>query len=111
MNFPIEQINELKRIVPFLCYAEEGGYPYFLLKDVELPACCNPGKVDVLLCPKPKDGYESRLFFPQVISGPSRNWNGQVRVLERNWHAFSWAVPGNLRLAEIFLIHLKALRS
>lgn len=112
MNFPQEQIDELKRISPDLRYAEEGGYPYFLLSQVELPDGCQPKKVDLLLCPKPKDGYQSRLFFPQVIGGaPTRNWNGHLRALEKKWCAMSWAVSPNLRLAEALLVHLKALRS
>ena len=111
MSFPQDQIEELKRIAPNLSTAEEGGIPYILIQQLELPTGCQPAVVDVLLCPRPRDGYESRLFFPQIISGtPSRNWNGQLRALERNWYAMSWRVPGSLRLAETLLIHLKALR-
>jgi hypothetical protein len=111
MSFPQDQIDELKRIAPNLSMAEEGGIPYILIKQYELPSGCQPSTVDLLLCPKPRDGYESRLFFPQVIGGiPSRNWNGRLRALERNWCAISWRVPGGLRLTEILLIHLKALQ-
>ncbi|WP_018629570.1 hypothetical protein [Niabella aurantiaca] len=109
--FPQDQIEELKRIAPNLCFAEEGGYPYILIEQLQLPDGCQPAMVDVLLCPKPRDGYKSRLFFPQVITGiPARNWNGNIRVLERNWCAMSWQVPEGLRLAEVLLIHLKALK-
>lgn len=110
MSFPQDQIDELKRIAPNLCLAEEGGLPYILIQQYELPSGCQPAVVDLLLCPKPRDGYESRLFFPQIITGiPARNWNGRLRALERNWCAMSWKVPGGLRLAETLLIHLKAL--
>lgn len=111
MNFPETEIEELKRIAPDLCYAEEGGLPYFLLKEVKMPEGCDPAIADLLLCPRPRDGYESRLFFPKVISGkPGLNWNGNIRVLERTWVAFSWRVQSGLRLAEMLLIHLNGLR-
>ena len=112
MVFPLEQVEALKRITPNLSYAEEGGYPYLLIKQFALPDGCNPAVVDLLLCPRPRDGYSSRLFFPQVISGiPVRNWNGNLRALERNWCAISWRVPDNLTLVETLLIHIKALKS
>lgn len=111
MTFEQDQIEELKRIAPNLCIAEEGGLPYMLIRQLQLPEGCQPAIADVLLCPKPRDGYESRLFFPQIITGiPGHNWNGNLRALERNWYAISWKVPGNLRLAETLLIHLKAFR-
>jgi len=47
-------------------------------------------------------------FATQVAPQVARNWNGQVRVLERNWHAFSWRVetPG-LSLAQMVSRHLE----
>jgi hypothetical protein len=113
MSFPKDQIDELKRIAPNLWLAEEGGLPYILIKQYELPTGCQPAVADLLFCPRHRDGYESRLFFSQVINGipPGRNWNGNLRALERNWCAMSWRFSNHgLRLAEIFLIHLKALR-
>ena len=112
MTFPENQIKELKKIVPSISYAEEGGYTYILLENLQLPEGCIPSIVNALLCPSPREGYESRLFFESMITGcPQRNWNGKIRVLERNWFAFSWRVPSNLRLAEILLVHLKPLRN
>jgi hypothetical protein len=105
------EITELKKICPDLSEADEGGHSYILIKQLRLPDGCIPSACDALLCPAPRDGYESRLFFSVQISGcPSRNWNGQLRVLNQNWYAFSWAVPGGIRLAEILLVHLKGLR-
>lgn len=111
MDFPVIQIDELKKIAPNLSYSQEGGYSFFLIENLHLPEGCEPSIVDALLCPTPREGYESRLFFSTQITGcPPRNWNGNIRVLERNWYAISWKVPGNLRLAEVLLVHLKALR-
>lgn len=112
MTLPTDEIEELKRITPDLLITEEGGIPYILIQQLQLPDGCNPAVTDVLLCPRPRDGYESRLFFPQVITGiPQRNWNGKLRAAERNWCAISWKVPQGLRLAEMLLIHLNALKS
>lgn len=112
MTFPENQIEELKKIVPSISYAEEGGYTYILLENLNLPEGCVPSGINALLCPSPREGYASRLFFESMITVcPQRNWNGRIRVLERNWFAISWQVPSNLRLAEILLVHLKALRN
>jgi hypothetical protein len=109
--FPQDQIDELKRIAPNLSIAEEGGIPYIFIQQLELPVGCIPAVTDVLLCPRPRDGYQSRLFFPQMIGGISaKNWNGKLRAVEKNWFAFSWRVPGGLRLAETLLIHINALK-
>ena len=111
MDFDEIQIEELKQIAPNLSMAQEGGYQYILIKDLKLPEGCSPSIVDALLCSKPRDGYESRLFFSAQISGcPARNWNGHIRVLEKNWYAISWKVPSGQRLYEILLIHLNSLR-
>ena len=111
MNFDQTQILELKQLAPNLSQAQEGGYTFILIEKLQLPDSCQPALVDALLCPTPRDGYESRLFFSSQITGcPARNWNGKIRVLEKNWYAISWKVPAGLRLYEILLIHLKALR-
>ena len=112
MEFPKDQIDELKSIAPNLSIAEEGVYTYILIEGYQLPEGCVPLIVDLLLCPMSRDGYESRLYFPQRITGipVTPNWNGVVRVLERNWEAFSWRTQGGLRLLEMLLVHLKGLQ-
>jgi len=111
MKFSEEEIVELKAIIPSVSYANEGGYDYLLLENLVLPDGCQPGVVDVLLCPNPREGYQSRLFFASKIAGgPLRNWNGNIRALGRNWYAVSWATKPGLKLVEMLSIHLKALR-
>lgn len=111
MNFDSDQIEELKQIAPSLSVAQEGGYSYILIEGLQMPKGCKPEVVDALLCPTPRDGYDSRLFFSaQIIDCPQRNWNGNIRVLGKNWFAISWRVPSGLRLYEILLIHLNAFR-
>ena len=112
MNFDETQIIELKNITPNLSIAEEGGYEFILIEGLKLPDGCQPTVVDALLCPTPREGYQSRLYFSEKIGGcPARNWNGNIRVLERNWYAISWQVPSGLKLFEILFVHLKALRT
>jgi len=111
MNFDEDEIAELKLISPNLSVAQEGGSQFILISALLLPSGCQPKSVDALLCPTFRDGYNSRLYFSDKITGsPARNWNGQLRLLERNWFAISWQVPGGLRLAEILLVHLNAFR-
>jgi hypothetical protein len=112
MSFPADQVQELKLLAPGLSSCEEGGYTYFLLSSFPLPVGCHPEQTDLLLCPMPRDGYTSRLYFADHMScRASLNWNGTVRVLERNWQAFSWQInQTDLRLAQMVLTHLRALQ-
>ena len=91
--------------------AEEGGFSYLRIAGYQLPTGCVPAVCNLLLCPQPRDGYQSRLFFPvQITGGMARNWNGNIRVLGENWYAFSWATDPGLRLVEMLLIHINGLR-
>ncbi|KAB7725507.1 hypothetical protein F5984_26060 [Rudanella paleaurantiibacter] len=111
MIFSEEEIHELKTIAPNLSVAQEGGYTYILICGLLLPDGCQPAVADALLCSLPREGYNSRLFFSeQIAGGPTLNWNGNIRVLGRNWYAISWQTQPGLRLAEILSVHLKAFR-
>lgn len=113
MNLPTDQIEELKDLYGPVSAVEEAGVPYVLLTGVQLPSGCTPVTSDLLLCPVAHSGYDTRLFFPQQISAPrTPNWNGNLRLCERNWVAYSWKVPDGttLRLAQMVQAHLKALR-
>ena len=111
MEFSKEQIEELKQISPNLGMAEEGGYSYILLKDHPLPAGCKPERMDLLLCPMPKGGYSSILYFAQrPIGCMDRNWNGHAQVLGRAWYSYSWKMKAGYTLLQMLQIHLNALR-
>lgn len=117
MNFPQEQVEELKQLFSAVEMAEEGGYVFFLIPNLRLPNGCTPETIDALLCPMPRDGYTSRLFFSQKIEknpppNPALNWNStDQRILERNWYAYSWKINrSDLRLAQMVANHLKPLR-
>ena len=111
MDFPKEQVEELKRLSPEVQGCEEGGATFFLIPQLQLPAGCKPESVDALLCPTARDGYNSRLYFAERIqSKVSPNWNGAVRIAERNWVAFSWKTPEGMRLVQMVAEHLRGLR-
>ena len=91
--------------------AKEGGITYILLPSAKLPPGCTPATLDLLLCPAERDGYSSRLYFSQQVTAPKPlNWNGQTRVLERNWFTYSWKIEPGIRLAQMVLAHLQAFR-
>lgn len=111
MEFPREEIEELVKIYPKVQMAEESGLTYFFLPNLDLPENCIPDKLDALFCPMNRDGYKSRLFFADKITGcPERNWNGQARILDRTWVAMSWNINPNQRLIQLICSHLDALK-
>ncbi len=111
MTFDSEQIDELKFMFPEVSMCEEGGVTFFYIPNFKLPDSCAPQRSDVLLCPTKRDGYNSRLYFSEAIqTSKNLNWNSTgLRLLERNWHAFSWQVQDNLRLAQMIAIHIRGL--
>jgi hypothetical protein len=113
MAFAQDEIDELKALCPGVSAGEEGNVTYFLLPELALPEGCSPARVDALLCPVPRDGYEFRLYFAQSVSSKKAlNWHvSGIRILERNWHAFSWkSNRTGLRLAQMVALQLAALR-
>ena len=111
MNYPQDQIEELKRCCTSVSLCSEGGYNYFLLEGLALPEGCSPSSCDGLLCPTDHSGYPARLFFSAQVQGRyARNWNGHVRILERNWYGFSWRLQNaNYRLADLVIEFLSGL--
>lgn len=108
-----EHMNELIALCPTARTNTEAGIDYVFLPGLRLPVGCNPPVMDCLLCMGARDGYENRLFFAAIVASPTaRNWNTQnARILERNWFAYSWRVPGGLRPIEVLIAHLQAMRS
>ncbi len=102
-EFPEDQIAELRRLCPDLKRATEADCQFFYLPGLSLRNGCSPSSVDALLCPVQRDGYPFRLFFAEKITTPKQlNWNPNgVRILERNWYAFSWKIAGDLRLLQM----------
>lgn len=108
MAYPREQIEELKGYCKKVGALLELGIEFFHLEALDLPDGCTPATCNALLCPVPKDGYPSRLFFSEQISSRfARNWNGNIRIGEKNWYAFSWKVEiVSPTLVQLLLAHL-----
>lgn len=106
-----DEYDELKLLCASVSTGTEGAIEYVALRKLRLPAHCSPAEVDVLLCPQPRDGYATRLFFSTQVRGRGTpNWSGITRILEENWAVFSYKdVPGSLRLAQILAAHLRGL--
>lgn len=106
------ELDELLLLWPEVEEAVEAGVTFYLLPRLAMPPGSTPPRVDALLCPTPRDGYASRLYLAERVTGGAKrlNWNGQIRVLERNWHAASWRTPAGLRLAQMVAVHLEAFR-
>jgi len=112
-------IEELNRLCSGVQELEEGGSTYIFLPALALPPQCIPANVDALLRISSRviNDYPTRLFFAQRItfnktSALQLNWNANnVVILQRTWHAFSWAGVNNTgRMVEVLAQHLGAFK-
>lgn len=108
---------ELRAICPGAEDMTDGGLRYVYLPQLALPPHATPTTVDALLCLDAHSGYPTRLFFATQVqrnpaaTRPALNWNGNVRIFERNWVAFSWNnVQNTQHPVSILTAHLDALR-
>jgi hypothetical protein len=107
---PPEQMEELKAICPDAREMSEAGLGYVFLPGLRLPEGSNPAHVDGLLCLQQREGYPTRLFISQQVTGKGNNWNS-FRIVDKTWLACSWNnVSSSLRPAEILAEHLRAFR-
>jgi hypothetical protein len=103
------ELAELGLFCGTVTESREGNKRYLLLERVTLPAGCSPTATEALLCPQERDGYQTRLFLAQPVSGRGGNWTVH-RILDRNWHTWSWqGISANQRLAQILRGHLRGL--
>jgi hypothetical protein len=105
-----DQILEVKRFYPRAEIIPEGGINFVFIPELELPSGCIPRNVDALLCPVMRDGYNTRLFYAQMIEGiPTKNWNGILRLCDRNWVSYSWKSTEGMELIQMIMYHLSTL--
>src|SRR6185312_12293996 len=101
MSDELDEMVELERLYPGVKRCEEGGALFYYIPILLLPSGCIPTQTEALLCPTPRDGYPSRLYFAQQVQGPvTLNWNTTCRILEHTWHAFSWSGVPDGRLKD-----------
>lgn len=106
-----DQVRELQRFYPGTKVIPEGGINFLFLPEIELPSGCLPEMTDALLCPEPRDGYHTRLFYSKKIEGiPQKNWNGVLRVCDKNWYSYSWKSQGGMNLIQMVRYHLSTLK-
>jgi hypothetical protein len=105
-----DALREIRLICPEAEEMAAGDLLYVYLPQLKLPIGCMPSVVDGLLCLKPRDGYPTRLFLSEPVSGKGNNWN-IFHILDKAWHSWSWNnVPYMGRPAETLAQHLVALR-
>lgn len=108
-----EDLNGLLTICHDPKVMQEGGIEYIFLPELEFFTNQTSRKMDALLCPSQHPtGYMTKLFLADSLqgSGQSNNWT-QHRILERNWHSWSWQnVPATQTPTQILAAHLRALR-
>ena len=112
MDFPDKQIKELEKYCEGVRRVDEGGLIYFYIPALILPDGCEPKVVEAMLCPVDRDGYTSRLFLSEMVKTPfPRNWNANgVRIMERQWHAFSYKDIKGMTLLQMLGAHLRGLK-
>jgi hypothetical protein len=112
VNFPTEQIEELEKHYEGVRRIEEGGLTYFYIPALILPDGCEPKVVEAMLCPVQRDGYTSRLFLSEIVKTPfARNWNANgVRIVERQWYAFSYNDIRGMTLLQMLAAHLRGMK-
>ena len=108
-----DQIAALKTLYPTISAAEEGQVTFLRIENLILPNGASPQIVTGLLCPVPRDGYQSRLFLSAKVThqGKGTNWNADgVQILGERWWAVSWQTRAGQTLTQMVLDHLEAFR-
>ena len=107
-------VNEQLATMRSLCQGaelwEEGGRPLVFLPGLKVHSGGEVHTVDGLLCPRDRDGYETRLFLSKAFPGKVANWN-VFNIKGRTWHSPSWqGVSAKLPWLEILGGHLSPLQ-
>lgn len=105
------QLNRLRELSPAAELWTDGGQPVAFVPAVEFVAGASRVVRDLLLWPRKREGYESRLFLSEPVQAKqAANWT-TFNILGRTWHACSWQnVPSTLPWMEMLAAHLRAFR-
>lgn len=111
MTTTTDHLAELAAVYSDVIPFSEGDCSGFQIRNVLPPLPCPQEPFDVILVPGQFEGYPSRLYFSRQPTGPiQKNWNGNRRFLERQWHAYSWKIDdGSPNLAMLVQQHLRGL--
>lgn len=110
MNIYAVELDRLKAFCPGAELWDEGGAPLVFLPNMKVESSGAVHLVDLLLCPRARDSYETRLFFSaQLPSG--RNWQPPNAIMARSWHTFSWqGIKAEQPWIDILASHLEAVK-
>lgn len=102
-----DELDRLRGLCPRAELWDEAGLPLVYLPDMRIGD--DQGPIDLLLCPRTRDGYDTRLFFSRQLS-VERNWSAYV-ILTGNWYTFSWnGIASSQPWLDILGAHLGAAR-
>ncbi len=104
------QVARLRVLCPGAELWDEGGNPLVFLPGLKVESFGSIHTVDALLCPRARDGYDTRLFF-SVRLPANRNWNDPFTIKARPWYAFSWSgILATTPWLAILASHLEAVK-
>lgn len=109
MTEPGQELARLRRLCPEAEQWDEQGGSLVYLPGLRVESAGAIRTVDVLLCPRERDGYQTRLFFSEQLP-VSRNWSPYT-LMARTWYACSWqGVPADQPWLDILASHLEAVK-
>ena len=111
MEIAQDQVSTLKNLFgEGLKLFQDGQHSYILIPNQKTGGV-DTESVDLLFCPTPWGGYNSKLFFSRKVNTTNQalNWNCQNQCIAgRMWFSFSWQVPPDASIVEKITIYLKA---
>ena len=103
------QVTRLRDLCPGAELWTEAGAPLVYLPDLKIASGGTVRTVDGLLCPRSRDGYDTRMFFSERLP-VDRNWSSHA-VMARNWSAVSWSgIAADQPWLDILAGHLETVK-
>lgn len=97
----------LRALCPGAELWDDGGAPLVFLPGLLVESAGSKHRLDALLSPQAREGYESRLYFSAKLP-INRNWAAHA-IKARNWFAFSWrGITAGQPWLDILAGHLEA---
>ena len=107
MTDHVDEIARLRTVCPGAALWDEAGEPLVFLPDLKVDSAGTVHTVDALLCPRMRDGYDTRLYYSRQLPVP-RDWSAHA-VMAGSWYTFSWqGIPASQPWLDILASHLDA---
>lgn len=102
-------MDRLRGFCPAADLWHEGQQPLVFIPEISVESAGARHPVDLLLCPRARNSYETRLFFSKKLP-VNRNWSS-FSIMTRTWHAFSWrGIPACDDWLEVLAMHLETVK-